>query len=169
MNKYELIFVGGIHGVGKDSFCESTLKNKGYQCHSASSLINNTTKVDERTDKQSKIVYTLHQNQIKLIYAIKDLIENCNGSPIAITGHFCLLENTDTKISPIPVEVFTEIQPSEIFVLQAPVKSIQKRLLNRDKKLWNTSFIKKFQNKELEHAQLVAKSLNVKLTVMDNQ
>ena len=58
-----IIFLGGIHGVGKTTICEKIFTLSGYYCITASSLIREYgTKPDD-----SKKVRNITDNQVKLI------------------------------------------------------------------------------------------------------
>lgn len=62
-----MIFVGGIHGVGKIYFCEQIKKSLGFDYYTASQLIERQRGVQFDIDKK---VTNINSNQVLLIEAL---------------------------------------------------------------------------------------------------
>ncbi len=95
-----MIFVSGIHGVGKTYFCTMIKKQLNISSYSASELISKRGKKKLSSDKRTSEIAL---NQIYLEEAINEL--NKDSKKFILDGHFCLLDS-DQKISRIPREVF---------------------------------------------------------------
>ena len=146
----EIIFVAGIHDVGKTYYCNSL--NDGIKNYSASDLINNYKKI------KGKIVIDVEENQNHLLNALLEL----NDKKIYLDGHFCLL-GEENKIKKIPLNVFKETNITKIILLYSEPISICERLKKRDNKDYSVELIEQFQNKEVEYGQEVANELNIPL------
>src|SRR5262249_1164106 len=104
MKNRNVIFVGGIHGVGKTTYCEKLSSDLNLKHYSASDLI----KEVKRTNSVHKNVKNIPQNQDILL----DAIDKCfyENKWYILDGHFCLL-NEQGSISPIPFATFQSIGP----------------------------------------------------------
>ena len=157
-----LVFLGGVHGVGKTTLCNEVFKPINFYCVTASSLI----KEYGLAIQKNKQVNNIEHNQVALIEQLNK--EKKNYNKIALDGHFCLINNSN-KIEPIEIGVFRDINPKILILLQdCPVK-ITKRLVGRDKNKWNTSLVEEFQNREQQHAQYISNMLNIPLHIIDNR
>ena len=87
-----MIFVTGIHGVGKTTFCYKLAKEKKCMAYSASELI--SRKIHKiYTEKK---VDSIDQNQKYLINAVNSIYEK--EKEFILVGHLCLLdENGNIK------------------------------------------------------------------------
>ena len=80
-----VIFVSGIHGVGKDYFTRKIEEELGIKSYSASELISEYGNVNFNSDKKTK---NIGSNQDYLLQAIRS--EKLPKEYI-LNGHFCLL------------------------------------------------------------------------------
>lgn len=149
-----IVFIGGIHGVGKTSFSEAICRDLGLVHITASSLIGSF--------KESKRVKNIPENQEILVEAVNDL--DSTGKYL-LDGHFCLLSK-DGQIQTIEVDVFNKLSLMAIIVLQEKVETIQDRLSKRDNHLYTLEFLNDFQEKELKQAKQVSDSLNIRMQVI---
>lgn len=152
-------FLGGVHGVGKTTLCNTVFVEAGYYCVTASSLIKtfkNNTDRDKRVDN-------IADNQVALLKQL--YIERQNHNHLLLDGHFCLIDARD-KIEPIDLEVFKAINPDFLILLKANPQEIAERLTRRDGKPWSPEFVRQFQDKEEHHAQLISRELNTSLKVI---
>ena len=157
--KSSLIFLGGIHGVGKTSLCNERFAPLGFHCVTASSLIK---KYGVSIDK-SKRVDDVDTNQTALVEQLN--IEKSNHKNIVLDGHFCLINN-NRDIEAVEESVFAAINPTILILMLDDTKTIYERLLDRDQNTWNSSFIEEFQNMEKQHAMSISKALCVPLHVI---
>ena len=94
-----IIFLGGIHGVGKTTICEKIFTLSGYYCVTASSLIReHETKSDD-----GKKVRNVTDNQIKLVRQLN--IKKKSHNHIILDGHYCVI-NDSKRICQIELDVF---------------------------------------------------------------
>ena len=80
-----MIFVSGIHGVGKTYFCNMIKEKLGIRNFSASQLIAEKRKRNFSVDK---CVSDIDDNQLFLLDAINELRQA--GEEFILDGHFCL-------------------------------------------------------------------------------
>ncbi len=151
-----IIFIGGIHGVGKTTFCKKVFKNIDVNHYSASHLIKSLNK-EPINDKNKKVV-NINKNQDKLIAAIDKYVEKVKLT--LLDGHFCLLNKT-YEIKDIPLNTFLKIPIKAIIILHDSIDNIQNKNSKRDGILYNNELLSSFQNRELEHSKYIAKELGV--------
>ena len=154
-----MIFVSGIHGVGKTFFSNQVKEQLGIATYSASQLI---TEKRNKGFAANKIVEEIDENQVYLLDAIDELREK--GEEFILDGHFCLL-NRDGFISRIPMNTFTSLNPDKIVLLTEQPAVIATRRLTRDGIVVKESDIDSFQREEKIYAEEIAKKLGVPLIV----
>lgn len=154
-----MVFLGGVHGVGKGTVCESMFSPAGYNCLSASLLI---SEQGRKTD-HNKRVSSVSVNQSILISALENKLKSSNR--LLLDGHFTLI-NDKNIIEPIDIEVFRSMNISQLFLVKGRADEITMRLRNRDNRKWETSFVEKFQKEEESHARYVAKDIGVPLRII---
>ena len=145
-----MIFVSGIHGVGKTFFCNRLKEQLGIATYSASKLI------------ADKIVEDIDENQLFLLKAIDELREK--GDEFILDGHFCLLDGKDC-ISRVPMNTYTSLKPDSIVLLMEQPSVIATRRLQRDGVVVKEADIESFQREEKIYAEEIAKKLGVPLIV----
>jgi adenylate kinase len=152
----KMIFIGGIHGVGKTSLCKSISQQFNIAYHSASHLI---TDMKNEVYSQNKLIENIERNQDLLSLAVDKL----NAEKwFLLDGHFCLL-NQDGQITHIPQDTFTRLAPRALIVLTDTIESISNRISVRDKVRFNNQLLHDFQAQETEHSESIAKHLNSSL------
>ena len=156
MDSQEVIFIGGIHGVGKSTYCNKKY-NDTYAHVTASQLIK---RGGESLIKANKKVTDIAKNQEILIRAIKEQLKI--NSKLVIDGHYCLLKENDL-ISLIDKEVFGSMRITKLILLISDPTQIRKRINKRDQNHWTSDFISSFQDKEVEHANSIASHLGLEL------
>lgn len=150
----KIIFIAGIHGVGKTTFC----KKKNFKnVYTASDLIKRYKNI------KNKFTNKIFENQEILLEAIAQIEEK----EIYLDGHFCLLDSYG-NINELPLELYEKLDISKIILLIADPLEIKKRLEKRDKIKYNSTLLKKFQEKEIERAKYVSEKLNIKLKILKN-
>lgn len=150
-----IIFIGGVHGVGKTTFCKELSLSYNIPHFSASSLIKEKSK---NSVQSNKITSKINKNQDILTQEIRSRFSP--NSTYLLDGHFTLI-NSDSAISLIPETVFFNISPIAIIVLQANPEIIYSRLLQRDGAAMDVEFIERFQNAEIEQSQRIATLLQI--------
>ncbi len=153
-----LVFVAGVHGVGKTTFVDTSFKSLGYPCFSCSQLI----KSMKGEVPENKLVKNIGQNQELLSEKINRLKNEY--SFFILDGHFTLL-NSNKEITNIPLSLFKKIAPCLIIVLTADIESIFKRLspitIGRE-------FIDIFQKTEINRAKEIAQILDIPIYFHNN-
>jgi adenylate kinase len=156
-----VLFFGGIHGVGKSTFCQKLQKDINITTISASELIKEERKSLFATNKDKR-VKDIDNNQKILLDALKR--KSFDGDFI-LDGHFCLL-NKDREVEKIPLDVFREINPRELFLLEADPEDIKRNLMKRDLRDYDISLIKNMLREERSHAEYISNSLNKPLSII---
>ena len=155
--KNDIIFIGGIHGVGKGTLCERLESELGVVHLSASEVL----KWKElNVDSSDKRVADIDSTQDRLLKNLKGIISQ--GQTYLLDGHFCLL-NKESKIEKVPEDVFMGINPKKIIVVSENPEVVSKRLSQRDGRTYEISLLKEMQNIEIEHAQYISNLLGVEM------
>lgn len=154
-----MIFISGVHGVGKSYFCNILKERFGIASYSASSLIEERKKAGFSADK---LVSDIDENQFYLLDAVNEL--KATGDEFLLDGHFCLL-NQSGAFTRISLDTFTTLSPDAIVLLTEDPSVIAKRRQNRDGVEHFTAEIKAFQDEEIKYAQEVAVFLHIPLKI----
>lgn len=138
-----MIFVAGIHGVGKTFFSNQIGKELRIEMHDASEII---AKERNREFSKDKKIKEPNLNQRSLINGVERLKQR--GEQFLLNGHFCLLDSLG-EIVPLEQSVFEQIAPEKIILLEEAPDIIVERRFARDKEKLDSQFIQKFL--EAEH------------------
>ena len=152
-----MIFISGVHGVGKSYFCNLLKERLGISAYTASQLIAETKQSGFNPDKK---VADIDQNQQYLLRAVDNL--RSQGAEFLLDGHFCLL-NTNGEITRIPEDTFTRLNPDAIVLLTDDPNVIVQRRFARDHVELKVDDIARFQEAEIMYANEVAARLGVPL------
>jgi len=156
MNR-NIVFIGGIHGVGKGTLCEKIKSLTDVKYLSASELLN----WDELNfDKKNKKVLNINSTQERFIFGLKRSIDL--NQKYILDGHFCLLK-TDESIERVPYSVFEQIDPLAIILVIENPKTICERLSERDKKKYNVNTLSQMQIEESIYAKEICEKFNIEL------
>ncbi|EPY05821.1 hypothetical protein PAALTS15_17231 [Paenibacillus alvei TS-15] len=158
----KMIFIGGIHGVGKTSLCNDLSKQYKIPHFSASKLIS-----DEKDEvySRNKLIPDIEQNQDFLSTSLNRL--NTSGW-FLLDGHFCLL-NQSGEVTRIPFDTFSRISPISIIVLIDSISTIQERFSGRDGYQFDPSLLEGFQTAEIEYAREISNNLNIPFLVAQSR
>lgn len=144
-----IIFIGGIHGVGKGTICrEIALKTE--LIHLTASQI---LKWEEISDIDNKLVKDITSSQDRLIKGLKNLIKK--DAVYLLDGHFCLLNSNGTPRR-IDEDTFDKINPKAIAIVVDNVKKIAERLEVRDGKIYAVRILNELQQMEIEYAKYLS-------------
>ena len=150
-----IIFIGGIHGVGKGTTCTKIQQFLPVEHLSASEVLKWS---EVSPDISNKLVKDISDTQDRLIRGLQKKVNPYKK--YILDGHFCLFDSNG-KVNPVPLDTFLQISPVLVSVITSDPEIITKRLEDRDGRKYHISTIKKMQNTEIEHAQLVAERLKV--------
>lgn len=161
MTNKEIIFVGGIHAVGKGTVCEKITKKFDFEHLSASQVL----KWNEISDLKNKKVQDFGTTQDRLLNNLKKIIEP--NKSYLLDGHFTLL-NSNGDPEKIDESTFVGIKPKSIILLTCEPKVIFERLKKRDNSTYKLNVLEKMQAMEIEHAKYISGKLDIPLfTVID--
>tara|TARA_R110002051_G_C8680099_1_gene491661 strand:- start:138 stop:662 length:525 start_codon:yes stop_codon:yes gene_type:complete len=161
MNDSKIIFVGGIHAVGKGTVCKKLTQKFKFDHLSASQVL----KWDEISDLKNKKVQDFSTTQDRLLNNLNRIIKP--NKKYLLDGHFTLL-NSNGEPEKIDESTFVRIQPESIILLTCDPKIIFERLRQRDNSSYKLSVLEKMQEMEVEHANYISNKLGIPLfTVID--
>lgn len=147
-----IIFLAGVHAVGKTSFCKAIKKDFNFISYSASSLIKHFA--------IEKEVENVKANQDLLVLALER--EESDADTVVLDGHFCI-QNKNKEIESVPLETFRKICPKGIILLTLEPEVISQRILKRDNIFKSPDFISNFQKKEIDRAAFTSNALSTPL------
>jgi adenylate kinase len=154
MNSPKIIFLGGIHGVGKGSFSKSLTESLNLKYLSASKLLKWE---NFSSDVKNKKVASISETQENLLNALHKICSS--DTTYLLDGHFCLL-NIENEPTIIEIEIFRNINPILFLVMKEDVRIIRNRLKKRDNKNYELERLHAMQSMEISHAKSIAKELN---------
>ena len=154
-----MIFISGVHGVGKSYFCNMVKKRLGIETYSASELIADKRKLGFNKDK---LVSNAEDNQHYLLTAIDELREK--SKDFIIDGHFCLLD-TYGRVKRLGIDVFVNLCPDTIVLLMEKPEIICHRRKERDSIDISIESVNEFQTEEKKYAEEIAMLVGAKLYI----
>lgn len=154
-----MIFVSGVHGVGKTYFCNTVREKLGIKSYTASQLIEAKKNKSFSADKR---VSDVDINQVLLLEAIEELRQS--EKEFILDGHFCLL-NAEGEISRIPKNTYSSLKPSSIILLTEKPEIIAERRYLRDGIQQDQAEIKAFQDAEKDYAIEIAVYLDIPIEI----
>lgn len=155
-----VIFLAGVHGVGKGYLGAPAAKALGITHCTASQLIREekglaTWGLDKRTAD-------VEDNQHALIQAVNKL--RVVGD-ILLDGHF-VLRNASGWLTPLDISVFDQLNLKGVVLLTNEPQVISDRLENRDDKRADVASVTELAEAELSHARRICIALNLPLLVL---
>lgn len=159
--KDQIIFIAGIHGVGKTTLCHSISKELEINAYSSSDLIRKFKNIDDN----EKIVESINSNQDILLESIKLNINE--EKDYILDGHFILMDK-DYSFKEVPLKTFIDIRLKYIVILYEDIDIIVKRLNDRDGSNYRKEFIEEFQRKEIDRGKEVAQSIGKPYIVINS-
>ena len=156
-----MIFVSGVHGVGKSHFCNLVKETIGIETYSASTLI---AKKKQSGFAKDKFIPDIDDNQQYLLLAVDEI--KATGKNFILDGHFCLL-NASGEVQRIAYNTFTMLKPDAIVLLAEKPEVIVSRRRKRDNIEVTTQSIKSFQQEEKAYATEVATNIGAKLFISE--
>ena len=148
-----IIFVGGIHGVGKGTICKAIARSNNIIHYSASEII----RWKEISLKENKQVLDITSTQKRLLTGLEMLIKDDNL--YILDAHYCLL-NARRKPERINEETFHLINPKVFAIVVEKEEVIYERLKDRDSIHYDLSLLQEFQKMEIEYAKFLSDQFN---------
>ena len=156
-----IIFLGGIHGVGKGTLCFKVKELLDIEHLSASELLK---WAELNADPKNKLVADIPSMQDRLILGLHQRVEP--NRKYLLDGHFCLFDSKG-KVEHVPFDTFSKIDPILISVLRAEPEAIVQRLTERDSKAYDLQLIRQMQEEEITYGKYVADQLKKPFLVME--
>jgi len=154
-----VIFLAGVHGVGKGFLGTPVANSMGITHLTASQLIREEK--GQSTWGNDKKTSDLDDNQLALIRAIAQ--RRLIHPSILLDGHF-VLRNAQGVLTPLATSVFKGLRLTGVILLTEEENVIAKRLALRDKGMPDVHAISELAAAELNHAQGVCTELELPLT-----
>jgi len=155
-----MIFIGGVHGVGKTTFCLNVKEKLGLNFYSASGLI---SKYKKHEFPKNKFVSDIDGNQYKLI-SIKKILDEKENQYL-LDGHFCLFDSNG-NLQRINSLFFKELAPDAIVLLTEEPSIIAERRKQRDAIECNEEDIQICQIAEMEYGKNIADLLSIPIFIL---
>lgn len=115
MTTPQILFIGGIHGVGKTTVAEKLAVDLGVQRFSAGDLIRGQL----RMANQGKAVLDVDENQDVLVVAVRTRVTG----PAILDGHFCLIR-ASLDVRPVPMRTFVELAPVGLLLVTCEISEV---------------------------------------------
>jgi adenylate kinase len=157
-----VIFVAGVHAVGKTTLCKRAEQELGIAHYSASGLIRaeKASVIPER----EKAVNNVNDAQRLLIQGVAR-VKSLHAGRILLDGHFTLL-TSDGCIEPVEVEVFRALDVDRAILIHDTPEAIAQRWQARDGLANSLDTIKTHQEAEFKNARHVAQTMAIPLVVI---
>lgn len=159
----EVLFVGGVHGVGKTHACISATKLLECEYYTASQLIK-----EERSEaiaEGGKQVKDVNGNQDLLIKSFLRRKHQSSSPLILLDGHF-VLRDSFGKIQRINSDLFEILEVTRFACFYDDPKEISLRIKKRDCISEPEFLIKELQDAEIENAKEIARKLKIDIEVL---
>ena len=151
-----IVFIGGIHGVGKTTVCKELSKISNFEYLSASEVIN----WSQIELSKKKNVDSIQETQSRLLFGLSNLVDETKK--YILDGHFCLLNNEE-QIIDIPLETFKAINPLSLNIIVDSAQNISQRLEKRDNIKYSIEFLDNMQEREMRYARHISDILKIPL------
>ncbi|MDY3372321.1 MAG: ATP-binding protein [Terrisporobacter othiniensis] len=158
--KGNIIFLGGVHGVGKTTISRKISSQHNIENYSSSWLIEKI-----KGEKfENKFTDDINKNQDILVKAVNYYMDK--SKKFILDGHFCLL-NEKKEVVRIPEQTFKDLGLSCIIVIIDDEESICDRLKVRDNNKYDIELIKDLQRNEKSYAKEISFMLDIPVYYID--
>ncbi|WP_345828675.1 ATP-binding protein [Erwinia sp. HDF1-3R] len=151
-----LIFIAGVHGVGKGYLCEKYTSKNNVIHKSASQLIREHGSITLPTDK---LVTDADRNQLILASALNALAKE--QKTILLDGHFCLALKGG-GIKKLDLNVINSLNVDAVVLIENTSDIIKKRIFERDGK-YPSYDLENLKELEQENAFYICDELNIQI------
>lgn len=156
-----VIFLAGVHGVGKGYLGSRVAPTLGMTHCTASQLIREEKgRVNWGADK---VVTDVGENQIALIAGLER--RRAGSASILLDGHFVLQIAMEEYVR-LDLEVFRCLRLTGVILLVEDEMTIVQRLALRDSVSHNPASIARLAGQEAAHANFVCDALGIPLTIL---
>jgi len=158
-----VIFLAGVHGVGKGYLGAPVAATLGMLHCTASQLIRDEK--GRKTWSADKLVADVDDNQLALINAVNRRREST--ASMLLDGHFVLRSGAGGLIR-LDTDVFSRLRLSGVILLCDDSKIIAARLARRDGVSTSSESVAELASEEESHARAICCSLHIPLTVVNS-
>ena len=158
-----VIFVAGVHGVGKSTCCSAARDALSVSYFSASEIIR--AEMVSAIDVRSKIVRDIAGNQDLLVRGIEAQLDLA-ASSFLLDGHFTVI-GAKKEIVDVSIDIFRRLRLDAVVVYRDKPESILLRMIERDGICNQVAHIEAHQNAELSHAHRVASILQIPFVCLE--
>ncbi|MET0334107.1 MAG: ATP-binding protein [Rhizobacter sp.] len=159
-----IVFVGGVHGVGKSTCCAEIAGQLDY-LHIAASAVIRQERADAIASK-GKLVADVPGNQELLRRGFERMKLSAGHEMILLDGHFAL-RDSERAIQSVPSDVFASLGIQHLICFVDTPIAIAERMNSRDGEEVQLGDVSELQAAELGTARAVALALGIQLTVLD--
>jgi adenylate kinase len=152
----ELIFFGGVHGVGKTTLCRALAEQMDAVHVSAGSLL----RVAGFVEPTQYTVLNPRRNQTYIQAALQDYREQHCDARIVLDGHFCLL-TSHNRIQVLPCALFESLKAMALLVVVDNPSAISQRLADRDGTCLDAILVDRLQRREEARARAISRHLGL--------
>jgi adenylate kinase len=157
-----VIFVAGVHGVGKTYLCQAFARTTGLRHASASQLIKEERQLESWGG--DKVVTEIRGNQDALNIAVDRILQE--NPSLVLDGHF-VLKKAGGVLEEVPPVTFERLGLSAIILVENDPQLIAERLLQRDSNN-AAGDLKEFIQSERRAAINTSLSLDIPFFLMHN-
>ncbi len=158
-----VLFVGGVHGVGKSTCCGKVAQTVGCLHVTASDIIRRAHA--GAIASSGKLVADVEGNQSLLVRGFLAFQHEVQGTSILLDGHFAM-RDSNGDIQPVAADVFNALGIDHLVCLVDEPHAIEVRMSQRDGQAPANREIADLQNAELQNARWVASSLDLPFTLL---
>lgn len=158
-----VIFLAGVHGVGKGYLGAPVATSLGMAHCTASQLIRDEK--GQATWSADKLVADVDDNQLALINAVNR--HRASTRTMLLDGHFVLRSGAGGLIR-LDTDVFSSLRLSGVILLCDDAKIIAARLANRDGVSMRSDSVAELASEEATHARAICRSLDIPLTIIES-
>ncbi len=158
-----VVFVGGVHGVGKSTCCAQVAQLAGCLHVTASEIIRRER--SQAIASAGKLVADVDGNQGLLISGFRTFRVQAGNTSILLDGHFAMRDGLG-EIREVSVDVFRSLGIDRVVCLVDEPSAVAIRIQQRDGTALAEREIADLQDAELRHARLVAAALAVPFTML---
>lgn len=128
-----IVFVGGVHGVGKTTISRLLAERLSASHVTAGRLIREAASGTDRVSISHgrKAVPNVDGNQALLLRGLASYKASCGPGPIVLDGHFSLLDSSEIPVR-IPLPVYDAIAPVAVVLVETEDRVVHARLMSRD-------------------------------------
>ena len=152
----KVIFVGGVHGVGKTTACENAQRLYKFDLYSASKLLQEAPEYKTLLEHKSSNFFQKCQDIIVENFLNKT--KATKSDVVIIDGHFSLFDS-ELRIISIDSHIFEILRVDHFICLYDDINEIEQRLQTRNIKLMSPQNIIDLQMSEIGNAKDVANKL----------